>query len=279
MPRAFKSLSIASLNVIAGDHRSSGQGIGIVKFKHRLQKILAPIIYGQSFNIVTPKLAGNWPQRRFLRQLLTRSRIDCVIDVGANIGQYGNELRMIGYRGHILSFEPVAGCYAQLAARAAKDPKWQWFHYALGSEAGSAMINEMELSVFNSFREPYSVETRIHDHENKIVRQSEVQIRRLDDMLPRIISEHSVSHVFLKMDTQGFDLEVFAGARSFLPKIVAMQSELPVKRIYKDSIIWRDALAVYEAAGFTLSALFPVNPKMEELIEMDCYLYNSHFME
>ena len=43
-----------------------------------------------------------------LRRLFTVLSIDCVLDVGANTGQFVDRLRHdLGYRGHIASFEPA----------------------------------------------------------------------------------------------------------------------------------------------------------------------------
>ena len=54
-----------------------------------------------------------------LRELLTRLNIDCVLDVGANVGQYRDFLRdRVFYEGIIVSFEPVARHVELLRARA-----------------------------------------------------------------------------------------------------------------------------------------------------------------
>jgi hypothetical protein len=52
----------------------------------------------------------------------------------------------------------------------------------------------------------------------------EVPLRRLDGMLDEALEGIPDPRPFLKLDTQGFDLEVFAGSATVPPSIVAMQS-------------------------------------------------------
>ena len=79
-----------------------------------------------------------WRLRRLeesahLASLLNLLRVDCVLDVGANIGQYHEFLRVhVGYEGHIVSFEPIAEMYEGLQAAAAQDDKWTVHRLALG---------------------------------------------------------------------------------------------------------------------------------------------------
>ena len=77
--------------------------------------------------------------------LLRQRRIDVVFDVGANVGQYGSELRDWGYRGRIVSFEPLAAAYADLAQRAARDGAWVAHPFALGASETSADLHVSDL--------------------------------------------------------------------------------------------------------------------------------------
>ena len=75
------------------------------------------------------------------QRMLARHQVDLVLDVGAAGGGYGNDLRAFGYRGTIVSFEPMRAAYERLSAARATDEQWQAHRCALGSETGTAEIN------------------------------------------------------------------------------------------------------------------------------------------
>jgi hypothetical protein len=56
--------------------------------------------------------------------LLDRLRIECVLDIGANVGDYAAALRAFGYRESIVSIEPTRAAFAALEARRQRDPRW-----------------------------------------------------------------------------------------------------------------------------------------------------------
>jgi len=207
----------------------------------------------------------------FLKAFLRNWNIDCVLDVGANLGQYALELRRIGYRGRIISFEPDPRVYEQLARRSAADPAWDALHVALGSRTGKAEFHTMNVALFNSFREPSTDETARFAGANEIAETIEVNVSRLDELLPALKEKFGFKNVFLKMDTQGFDEEVFLGSKGVHEDIRGLQSEIGFKRLYQGTKPWHEQLAVFEQHGFALEGLFAVNPGEGEIIEFDCY--------
>jgi FkbM family methyltransferase len=223
---------------------------------------------------VLDRLRPHWPERRFLRRFLKRLTVDCVFDVGANVGDFAKELRIIGYEGLIVSIEPDPTAYRELAARATSDPRWITFEMALGSVAGREQFNIMARSDFSSFRKPTSDETRSFDDMNTVVDTVTVKVATFTQLLNELERAHPITRPYLKMDTQGFDLEVFSGASGALDRVVGIQSEVSVKRIYESIPDWHQSIACYQSAGFELAGLFSVTPWEDELIELNCYMVN-----
>ena len=209
-----------------------------------------------------------------LHHLLPLLGIDCVLDVGANDGQYAAMLRKTGYRGRIVSFEPVAKTYAMLTERAAKDPDWTVHHCALAAMAGRKRINVTRSTVFASFLDPSDYSKQKYPKDMPVERTEEVRLRTLDEVLPEVTKDLRAPKLFLKMDTQGYDLQVFAGAKKSLPKILALQTEISIQAIYKGMPDYLKSLGVYTKAGFVISGLYPVSRDRDTLalIELDCVM-------
>jgi hypothetical protein len=77
-------------------------------------------------------------------------KIDVVLDVGANAGQFGQKLRGFGYRGDIVSYEPVSSAFKYLEGIAKSDDKWTVHDFAIGAESGQLKINISANSKFSS---------------------------------------------------------------------------------------------------------------------------------
>ena len=247
-----------------------------MSMKSRIGRALAPLIYREGWALIPASRNHDWPQHKFLISFLKRLNVDCVLDVGGNVGQYGKELRMIGYNRIIISFEPDPSCFAELRHVSLKDLNWKVFNIALGDNAGTAKLNVMQMPTFNSFLNPSTKETNSYKGRNEVKMVLDVQVDTLNNIFPKIYKQFGFSRPFLKMDTQGYDLNVFRGASSFHKDIVGVQSELPIKQIYDGMTTLSEAIAEYQSAGYELSGLYPVSPASIELVEMDCYMARSN---
>jgi FkbM family methyltransferase len=199
------------------------------------------------------QLVRRFQQQGYLRDLLRALRVNCVIDVGANTGSFSKRLRMHGYRGHILSFDPLRENYDAIRAVAADDSRWQVFELALGSSSGRREFNVITTTggtELSSFLTPL---------DDAVERALEVDVKRLDDLLPRLLPSVPEPRVFLKIDTQGYDVEVMRGSEGALDWIVGLQSEISLIPLYHGMPHYTTALDYYESLGFVLMNLFVVN--------------------
>lgn len=206
-----------------------------------------------------------------LRRFVSAFNVDCVVDVGANHGQYAMTLRRdVGFAGTIFSFEPNPDVFAALAHRAARDPRWHVFNMALSSFDGTADFNIMAAHQFSSLEQPNHARDPIFAERASIARTVQMQCRRLDSLLPELRAAHPFSTPFLKMDTQGHDLSVCEGAGAMLAEMAGVQTELGVRAIYDGAPDYRHMVAWLEARGFAPNAFFTNNKgHFPLLIEMD----------
>jgi FkbM family methyltransferase len=142
-----------------------------------------------------------WELMRLLQQL----EINCVLDVGANHGQYARLLREWGYRGEIVSFEPIPEVFASLRQSMAGDPRWRGHPWALGEAETELELNvangDAQASSFLTFNEEGPV--RWGD-EHRVARSVRVPVRRLDAVLDQVTAHIASRRMYLKLDTQGF---------------------------------------------------------------------------
>lgn len=212
----------------------------------------------------------------YVSNLIKHLNINCVIDVGANRGQYALSLRANGYKDHIFSFEPLRENYAILLALSQKDPKWHIFNVALGNEDSKKPIHVANATEFSSFLKPSTYSKNIFEDQVSINKVEEVPIRRLDSIKDDITGPVPQPRIYLKMDTQGYDLEVFRGAGALLQNVLALQSEISVFPLYDGMTDYIQSLTQYRNSGFEVSAFYPVchNAKNLALIEFDCVMVN-----
>jgi FkbM family methyltransferase len=193
-------------------------GYDISKYNYDIAK------YNFEIELIKPTLTLHPLIKR--KQLLSKYKINTVFDVGANIGQYAEQLRNIGYRGKIISFEPLNSAYSELVKRAQSDLEWETWNIALGSEDGISQINVAGNSQSSSILD--MLPSHLQSAPNsKYIETQEIKIKKLDSVFDEITNNNQgCGNIYLKLDVQGFEKNVIEGAAESLKKINILQLEL-----------------------------------------------------
>jgi FkbM family methyltransferase len=198
-------------------------------------------------------------------------QINCVIDVGAHVGGYGSWLRSNGYDGHIVSFEPVSRNFRLLSQRCVAESKWTAHQLALGSRDEERQINVTNATNFSSFYTPTAKSRLEFGDMSAITTTESVTVKRLDTIFADVMPQIAKPRIYLKIDTQGWDLEVLNGASGCIDKVAAVQSEVSVQALYSGMPGLGESFQTLQDLGFTLSGLFPVvHDSSLAVIELDC---------
>jgi hypothetical protein len=107
--------------------------------------------------------------------------------------------------------------------------------------------------------------------ETEVARTEVIRVKRLDAIYDEIVPD--ARRVFLKSDTQGYDMAVIRGATGCLDRLLAIQVELPVREVYRGAPDYLNALAELSEAGYELTGLFPVQRDATlRVVNMDAVL-------
>jgi FkbM family methyltransferase len=173
--------------------------------------------------------------------------VDLVIDVGANSGQYATGFRAAGYHGRIVSFEPLPEPYRRLAASCADDGAWGCRRLALGSKRDTLRMNVSEDSRNSSV---FTVGDRhlraVPD--SRTIAIERVEMHRLDAIRSDVVGE--AHRPYLKIDTQGYELEALRGTVGVLDAVLLIEVELSLIAVYNTGPLFRDVVGFLGAHKF-----------------------------
>jgi FkbM family methyltransferase len=197
---------------------------------------------------------GSDPLRRPV-QLLRTAGVNVVLDVGANDGGYARAIRSLGYDGRIVSFEPTRDAYARLDEATRQDPRWRGMQFALGDRDGDVDIHVAGNAAASSSILPMLARHSDAQPDSAYTHTERVSIKRLDDLMPDLCPDGSVC--FLKLDVQGAEGAVLAGATASLQRVVGVQIEMNLAPLYEGQSAYRTLLDHMLEQGFELADLLP----------------------
>jgi FkbM family methyltransferase len=195
-------------------------------------------------------------------------QIDVVLDVGANAGQYGSSIRTAGYDGRVVSFEPLRQAFEALAATAAADRMWDCHQVGLGAHAGRARLN-MSQDLEASSLLPMEERHVRHCPTSAYMGSEMVDVERLDSLASSLLL--AGQRAYLKLDVQGYELQVLRGSEASLPGIAVVEAEMSLVPLYAGGPLYRDVIDYLADRGFDLISVEGITeePDTGHMLQVD----------
>jgi len=253
-------------------HRLRGFRNGSVSISRSLERKAIRFLRRRGYFVEPAERVDNPVRRR--AALLREYAIDLVLDVGANVGQFSGDVRGSGYAGRIVSFEPVADAFGKLESLAQHDPLWTVLPCGLGSSDAVSRMNVAGNSVSSSFLDMLPRHAASAPESGYVGTES-VRIRTLDAVFDEV--RGTARSVWLKIDTQGYELEVLSGAHRALSSIATIQVEMSLEPLYKGGPLFDDVHAVLRGKGYRLTSieLGHRDPHTGQLLQVDGIFHRS----
>lgn len=204
------------------------------------------VLYRRHLDLV----ADPYPVR--VAALLGHLGATTVLDVGANIGQYASALRASGYRGAIVSCEPLSDAFAHLERRATRDSNWDVRRTAVGSEIGTAEINVSANSFSSSLLEMTDAHTSAAPGSEPVAAET-VPLTTVAELAREL--DLDPDRTLLKIDTQGYEAPVLDGAGPLVGKLAAISLELSFVPLYAGQQLFDDLVVRLRDGGYVLYAI------------------------
>lgn len=233
---------------------------------HDLRGFVHAGLHGLGIDIIRYSSTHFFELRR--QKLIRRRRISLVLDVGANSGQYAMEIRRRGYRGRIVSFEPLSSAFQELRRNAALDALWAPMRLALGDEDGTATINVSRNSWSSSLL-PLGPRHLSNAPDSAYVGTEEVSLARLDSVAPDLLEDDD--EVLMKLDVQGYELRALLGSERTLEHVDLIEAELSLVPLYPGQALLEEVVAFLSERGFAPVWLEPglYDERADHLLQVD----------
>ena len=140
-----------------------------------------------------------------------------VLDIGANVGQYCNAIKLFYPSAHVTSFEPDLSAFARLRTNTQHLPHVTLVNKGVGRAHAMLPFYMHEVSGMSSFQ-PYE------DYRYDQAQTTSLEVDALDEL----VDEEHID--LMKIDVEGFETEVIEGAMRTIGRSEYVLVELSLKR-------------------------------------------------
>jgi FkbM family methyltransferase len=186
------------------------------------------------------RILGYFSRRRYspLLALLAKNNLSVshILDVGVRHGTHS--LYKAFPDAFFILYDPQEGGESLLRV---KPVKYSFANIALGQQPGVLAINEMGAKTTFKERTPLT--------EKPIQKKYDVVVSTLD----AVINSLDCSLIGIKIDTEGYELEVVKGLNQFVHKVAFIEAEVSLKKRFTDSYRFSELVSELDAKGFVVA--------------------------
>lgn len=183
-------------------------------------------------------------QRRTL--WLRNMKIETILDIGANTGQFAKSMHELFPKATLYSFEPLKDCYEELLVQFKNVPHFQAFNVALGDETGIVEMHRSEYSPSSSLLSMNELHKISFPYTKKEILQK-VDLVCLDDMISCLKLRQPM---LVKLDVQGYEDKVISGGKTVLAQADIVITELSVEQLYDGQPLFEEIYKIMTSMGF-----------------------------
>lgn len=204
-------------------------------------------IKGKTFSLSSFEIVTNLKR--------TAPVLDYIIDVGANSGQFSKVASYHYPDAKMDVFEPLPNLYPKIKKMFQNNPNISTHNVALGNELGTIKFNRNEFGHISSILD--ISEENIHYPKGNGLDQIDVEIKTLDSLSFEKKASQGIS--LLKLDVQGYELEVLKGGENTLKNIDYILLEANLEQLYVNQPSFTEVNNYLNSRGFELSDMLDFN--------------------
>ncbi len=182
---------------------------------------------------------------KYLNFILKKG-IKCVIDIGANEGQFASIIRSVLPTCVIHSFEPIPQTFKKLTENFKNDPFYNAYNVACGKDNENIYFNQNDFTPASSFLNLTTLASKEYkniDRTSKIL----VKVINLDSYLKKIELQKPY---LVKIDTQGSEKNVLHGGEFLIKNAQVLIIELSFKSLYENQPLFGEIYDLLISWGF-----------------------------
>ena len=203
------------------------------------------------------------------------NKIDLIFDIGANEGQFSELIFKLGYKGKIVSFEPLSEVHKKIVMRSGKFSGWEVAERcAIGEKDEETEINISKNTLSSSVLKIKKEHTDA-EPESVITGTEKIKVYKLDSIGEKYSA--SAKNIFLKIDTQGYEEKILNGASDFLKNVKGLLVETSLVPLYEGQALFKEILNKVESAGFELTGVQPafINKETGRTLQVDAIFFRQ----